>query len=205
MGTASRLLSALRSGLPPTIRVLSVEPAPPGFHARHSCTAKRYVYSVREGGNPSPFEARWCWAPTRRPTQFDLGAMQRVASKLTGSHDFSRFAKLLPGDPREVVKNMRELRVERVALAAPATGCDADASGAMVTVTATCDRYLWHMMRRIVGTLVEVGLGRMPEEAAAALVQPGAGAGVVVPTAPAQGLCLDEVLYEPGGAAATPA
>ena len=49
------------SGVPPSVRVLAVRPAPPRFHARDSCVGKRYVYSVREGV-PSPFEARYCWA-----------------------------------------------------------------------------------------------------------------------------------------------
>eukprot|EP01043_Picozoa_sp_COSAG02_P020309 COSAG02_NODE_999_length_15328_cov_8.086360_3_plen_143_part_00 len=97
------------------------------------------------------------------------------------------------GDP---VKHMRSLVVERKPL--PEFEPASKAGGGIVTITATCNRFLWNMMRRIVGTLVQVGLGKMSEEAVSDLLtakgQPTSR--LPVYTAPARGLCLDQVFYE---------
>ena len=112
---------------------------------------------------------------------------------------------------------MRSLVVERKSLS-DSEAC-AGGTGSIVTITATCDRFLWNMMRRIAGTLVQVGLGKMTEsevgELLAANGRPthlremcGEGQNrrictgkseskqLVVYTAPARGLCLDHVFYE---------
>ena len=71
----------------------------------------------------------------------------------------------------------------------------------VVTITATCNRFLWNMMRRIAGTLVQVGLGKIsPADVAELLAAKGAAlirSGKLVYTAPSKGLCLDAVFYEP--------
>lgn len=99
----------------------------------------------------------------------------------------------LAGDP---VKHMRSLVVERMPLLE--RGDASDSAGGIVTITATCNRFLWNMMRRIVGTLVQVGLGKMSETAVGELLaaksQPTSR--LAVYTAPARGLCLDHVFYE---------
>ena len=115
---------------------------------------------------------------------------------------------------------MRSLVVERISLS-DSEAC-AGGTGSIVTITATCNRFLWNMMRRIVGTLVQVGLGKMTESEVVELLavnnrptpllleSTSSGDGqnrrmstgkseskqVVVYTAPARGLCLDHVFYE---------
>jgi tRNA pseudouridine38-40 synthase len=157
--TAARLLDTVRGGLPPTIRVIHVEPVADTFHARHSCTAKRYVYTVIDAGLPSPWQQRFSWAPC--PSQsLDVGLMQEAADLLVGTHDFTAFGKVLPGDPRDPVKSMRSILVHREPPPDLPPRRDGEicaaVAGTVVTITATCNRFLWNMMRRIAGTLVQV-------------------------------------------------
>jgi tRNA pseudouridine(38-40) synthase len=141
--TAERLLETLRHGLPLTIRVMSVEPISQRFHARHSCTAKRYVYTVRDGGLPSPWEHRWCWAPSYTKL-LDVEAMQRAAAQLVGTHDFTNFGKLLPGDPRmhfaSIPANCRE--VIDILLKLPRKCCFVCVC-TQATLSSTCAAWSW--------------------------------------------------------------
>ena len=86
---AGNLQRALNRVLPPSIRILAVEPAAPDFHARHSARGKIYRYRIFEGGVCSPFFARYVACSRWR---LDLGAMQRAAEMILGEHDFSSFA-----------------------------------------------------------------------------------------------------------------
>jgi len=208
------LMHGLRSGLPATIVVTQVKPVSRSFHARQSCTKKRYVYTIQEG-RASPFEQHFRWQPTlgKSDVQLDLAAMQGAAALLVGEQiNFAAFGRRDgPNDERQVVKSMESLVVERIPGAAG--GGQNGRWGSVVTVTATCNRFLWMMMRRIAGTLMEVGAGRMSlgdfeqllqnvdatdwcvggdrERMRAQLPQH-----VHAYTAPPQGLCLDQVFYE---------
>ena len=192
------------TGLPLSVRILSVWPAPPDFHARDHCIGKRYVYSVCEGVG-SPFSARHRWA-LGRDKQLDIGRMSEAAALLVGEHDFSSFGVLQPGDTRTVVKRMRSLEVRRweetAAAAAPLEG-----EGTLVTITAECDRFLMNMMRIIAGTLVEVGLGRLSVADVATLLEArgrkalARHGGPRVYKAPPRGLCLERCFYAPEGSA----
>jgi tRNA pseudouridine38-40 synthase len=181
---AARLQRALggvseNSGLPPSVQVLSVRPAPPRFHAREACLGKRYVYTVDEGAG-CPFSVRFRWPLGGRA--LDLRAMQAAAALLVGEHDFSAFAVRSEGDPRDPTKRMRSLRVAR--------------AGGVVSITAECDRYLQHMMRLVSGSLVQVGLGRLSTADIGALLAARSRAGLPeVYRAPAQGLCLERCFY----------
>jgi tRNA pseudouridine38-40 synthase len=213
----AEILRALQTGLPPGVRVTAVELAPVGFHARHSCVGKRYSYALL-ARQASPFEARWCWSlAEHRPhgsphLDLDLDAMRAAARFLVGVHDFTHFCILQPGDPRSPVRNIRSVLVS------------AEGDG-RVRVTVEADRYLYKQMRMMVGTLAQVGLGKLSVDAFAALVlatpderaaaaatrgetaaaeapeapacRPRRGAGVY--TAPAHGLVLEHVFYaQPG-------
>jgi tRNA pseudouridine38-40 synthase len=83
------VMDGVRAGLPDTIQVLSVAPVEASFHARLSCTGKRYVYRVQEG-RASPFECRYCWAPGLA-TALDIDSMRRAAALLVGEHHFGAF------------------------------------------------------------------------------------------------------------------
>lgn len=174
---APTLLCRIRAYLPEDIAALELCEAEPRFHARLSCTGKTYVYRVWNSPVPNVFERRFMY---RIDERLDLEAMRAASSLLLGSHDFSAFCSN---------KRMKKSAVRRI------DGIRIEQLGSEVRFTLSGNGFLYNMVRIIVGTLLEVGAGRMtPEEVAAALSsRDRANAG---PTAPAQGLCLEEVRYK---------
>jgi tRNA pseudouridine38-40 synthase len=173
-----RLKASLNGLLPPSIAVLEVEPAPDGFHARYDARRRRYVYHATT-------EPRALDRTTRvllRPAP-DVDAMNEAARLLVGRHDFSSFCR---------TKSETTNRVCTVRLARWAPG----ARSGDLDFEVEADRFLHGMVRGIVGTLVEVGRGRRaPADVAdvlAARDRRAAG-----PAAPAHGLVLDRVDYDP--------
>jgi tRNA pseudouridine38-40 synthase len=194
--TAESVLKFLKgTGLPPSIQVLSVESVPRNFHARESCIKKRYEYMICEGV-ASPFETRFCFSLGYDKT-LSIEKMQEAAKFLIGKRNFSAFGVIEEGDPRDPVKNMQRLDVIRIP-----SSTSSSSSSSFVKIIAECDRFLWHMMRMISGTLIEVGLLNLtPEDVRDLLHEQERGqkhqtAKVRVRTAPAQGLCLMKVFYE---------
>ena len=194
---ASAILRYLRTGLPPSIQVLAAEVVPSTFHARGSCIKKRYEYTVFEGV-ASPFHARYCHS-IGYGKRLCISEMRRAAALLIGRHDFSAFGVIDVdnNDTRDPVKNLERLDIFRDG----DVNGDDDTKTGFVRIVGCCDRFLWHMMRMLAGTLIEVGLGNItPEDVGRLLEGRGRGAGhakalVRVRTAPAQGLCLKEVYY----------
>jgi tRNA pseudouridine38-40 synthase len=167
---------ALNVRLPPDIRVLDVADAPAGFHARHGATAKRYRYRIVTAEVLSPFDRWFVWhAPGRR----DVDAMRRAAVAIVGRHDFASF-QARGAAVRSTIRTIHRLDV---------TGLDGE-----IVIDIEGDGFLRHMVRAVVGTLVEVGSGlRVPEsmtEILAARDRQAAG-----PTVPASGLTLMDVRY----------
>jgi len=155
--------------------VLTVERVTPRFHARKSAVARSYLYQIarRRTAFAKPFV--W-WVKD----DLDLARMQEAARALTGFGDFRAFTD---DDPDE--KSTRVL-VEDITVA--------DA-GALILVRVVGSHFLWKMVRRIAGVLVEVGRGGISTSDAAALV----GRESDLParlTAPASGLFLERVYYE---------
>jgi tRNA pseudouridine38-40 synthase len=175
--TPEKLHRALDALLPDDVWVESVRRARPDFHPRYDAVARTYVYRIGTGASAaSPFHKRWCW-PLREPLDRDL--LAGAASSILGRHSFEAFAKT--GQPE---------RGDQCTVAA------ADWSewqlGPCFTITA--DRYLHHMVRYLVGTMVDVARGRRPLADVAALLEPGTEL-VTSPPAPAEGLFLSHVEY----------
>lgn len=182
--TVRRALNAI---LPADVRVLAVESAPEGFHARFSATGKTYEYWIFEGDVQPPFARAWSW---HHPWALDLDAMQAAAALLVGTHDFAAFQST--GTPvRTTVRTMR--RAEVRADAGPA-GPGPAPDGRFVVIRLEGDGFLRHMVRAVTGTLVEIGEGRRRVDSVADLLASGdrSAAG---PTAPAVGLVLLRVTY----------
>ena len=175
--TAAALLPLIRRYLPEDIGLVSLEEAAPRFHARLNCTGKTYVYRVWNSAEPNVFERKYLWFLP--DAVLDLAAMERAAALLTGEHDFRAFCSL-KRFKKSTVRRVDEIRLERL--------------GGELRFTVTGSGFLYNMVRILVGTLVEVGLGlRSPEsvgEALASLDRQQAGQ-----TAPPQGLVLWEVFY----------
>ncbi|MDQ7793446.1 MAG: tRNA pseudouridine(38-40) synthase TruA [bacterium] len=190
---ADRWPPALGTALPQDIAVLGAEDAPPGFHARRHATGKVYRYLIYLSRWPSPFWDRYA---LRLMKPLDVEAMGRAAAILEGHHDFRAFQD--SGAPRRnTVRELSRLGLhefpeERLwdLLHPPAS----PSPNRFLVVTLAADGFLYHMARIIVGTLLEVGKGRMAAATVARILHDGrreqAG-----PTAPARGLCLEAVHY----------
>jgi tRNA pseudouridine38-40 synthase len=168
--------AALNATLPPDVRVLAARAAPEGLDARRSARLKRYGYLIDRSPGLSPLRRGYVW---HLPHPLDVEAMRAALRSLRGAHDFSAFqaAAGRGRSPRCTVHAVRA--VER---------------GRLVAICVSADAFLHHMVRNIVGSVVEVGLGRRPAEwvgeVLAARDRRRAG-----PTAPAPGLYLLRVLY----------
>jgi tRNA pseudouridine38-40 synthase len=164
--------------LPSDVRIVDAREAGDGFHARHSARARRYAYRLLDAHDI--LLARFAWWPMR---PLDGEALNRAVAPLLGRHDFGAFeaAGSSPANPECTLSLARWERCE---------------GGWRFDVKA--DHFLYHMVRNLVGTALR----------AASLPEPGAHVAAVLAsrdrsragaTAPAHGLCLEEVEYEAGG------
>jgi tRNA pseudouridine38-40 synthase len=165
------LRQSVNAKLPGDILIRKVEPVPDSFDAIRSTISKRYQYIIWNVPDRSPFLNDLAW---HRWFKLDIQAMQQAAAHLIGEHDFASFAK--PGHGRE--NTLRTIHACSVTSRSPRLIVGVEGSG-----------FLWHMVRIIVGTLLEVGLHRIvPQQIPQILAaKDRATAG---PTAPPQGLYL---------------
>lgn len=168
--------SALNSALPPDIRVLAATDAPPGFDARRSALSKRYVYVIDGRPVPNPLLRRYAWH-VHHP--LDLRAMAAGLSALRGKHDFSAFCAAA-GRGRTPTCTLHSGRLV--------------SRREFVAVFLSADSFLHHMVRNVVGSLVEIGRGVRPPDWMAELLA-GRDRTRGGPTAPAHGLTLLRVAY----------
>jgi len=192
------IMRALNASLPQDVRVVDAREVGPEFHARFSARAKTYRYLLRNGSTVSPFERMYVW---HVPEPLDLGAMRQAARSLVGTHDFQAFrsagstaattvrtitrsevtdppgSSLLvpPGEPQGIRTSLGDPR--------------------LLVYEVSGDGFLRHMVRAIVGTLVEIGRGRRPASSMATLIESGSRSDAG-PTAPPQGLFLVRVDYD---------
>lgn len=176
---AEVLVRALNARLPDDVRVVAVDEAVPGFNARHHARTKHYRYTMAVGPDPGPFVRRVVW---HLPGRLDAAAMTRAAEILVGQHDFAAF-QAAGGDA---------LTSERRLLASRLVEEPGRPHYLRYEVIGT--GFLRHMVRNIVGTLVDIGRRRWPAEAMADILasrsRQRAGQ-----TAPPQGLVLVRVQY----------
>jgi len=183
LGTTSSIAPAalgrgLNALLPPAIRVSSVQDVPAGFDARRSALGKRYAYLIDRSATPHPFLRRYAW---HVPFALSAGAMSQAVVFARGKHDFSAFCAAA-GRDRDPVCTVRSLRV-------------ATRKG-WLAVLVSADSFLHHMVRNLVGSLVEVGRGARRPEWMGELLD-GRDRTRAGPTAPPQGLVLLRVVYQP--------
>ena len=193
---------ALNAMLPASIRVLGVEDASPGFHARFGAISKTYHYRMANGPLLSPFLGRYMW---HVPWALDVPAMQDAAARLVGEHDFAAF-RSAGTDVRTSVRRITVSTIVDVPRwtpgpAHPGPAPDAGGDTPVLVYVVEGSGFLRHMVRAIAGTLVEVGSHRLePARVSALLERPDRA--LAGPTAPAGGLCLAAVTYRPGAVAA---
>ena len=175
---AGAILRALNARLPPDIRVLSATDAGIDFDARRAALGKRYAYLIDNAAVALPLLRRFAW---HVPAPLDQTAMRAALAPLRGRHDFSAFCAAAGREhsPQCVVRAVHVWRgKERLALVISA------------------DRFLHHMVRMLVGTMVDIGLGRRdPEDMGRLLaLDPRVRTS---PPAPAEGLFFVAAEYPP--------
>ena len=169
------ILEGLRTYLPEDIGVYGCKNVSPRFHARLNALHKTYCYRLWNSSVPCVFERKFVHID---PTDYDLGLMQEAAKYYLGSHDFSAFCGN-KNMKKSTVRAISEFRVERI--------------GEELRFTVTGNGFLQHMVRIMVGTLLEVGAGvRSADSIPELFGQKREKAG---PAIPACGLCLMEVCY----------
>jgi len=175
------LQRALNRRLPRDIRVLSVEEAPPLFHPRHDARAKTYEYRILRAPICTPFERRWVH---HYPYPLDEARLIACARLLEGEHDFTAFAA---SDDRDQEGRSKV----RTIFSSAAERC-----GDRLIYRVRGSGFLKHMVRNIVGVLLEAGKGNFDSADFLARLQPACGI-PPGPTAPACGLFLISVEYAP--------
>ncbi len=173
---AGRMPAALNGHLPYDIRVLAAEDAPDGFHARHDAVARTYRYEILNRRAPSALRR---YRAYHVPEPLDAEAMRRALAPLVGRHDFAAY-RGAGSHAKTTACVVREAVWRR--------------DGDLLALTITADRFLRHMVRMLVGTLVRVGRGRLePESPVRFLADPDNRR--TGPTAPAHALYLVRVDY----------
>jgi len=174
--STEEMCSFINEYLPQDIAVIQVTEAAPRFHSRLNACGKRYCYRVINSAIPNVFWRRYA---LEVPQNLDVEAMEKAASYLLGEHDFKAFTSAKKG------KKSTVRRIDKI---------DIGKEGDLLTFIFEGNGFLYHMVRILMGTLLEVGAGkRSPEEMSEILAfgnREKAGALV-----PAKGLTLMEVFY----------
>jgi tRNA pseudouridine38-40 synthase len=168
------LRMALNDLLPADVNVLAVRPVPHRFHARHDAVSRTYLYQIakRRTAFAKPFV--W-WVKDR----LDVGAMRAAAATLVGMHDFQSFTDADPSETSTLV-HLETLVLEE--------------DGDLILVRVSGSHFVWKMVRRVVGVLVEVGRGKLSADDVERFLEAPSSIPAAV-TAPASGLFLERVVY----------
>jgi tRNA pseudouridine38-40 synthase len=175
--TMRNVVLALNAKLPPDIRIVSAARAPLKFHARFDASGKQYRYRVWNHCAMNPMLRRYAWQVTR---PLGLPAMREAARRLVGTHDFRSFAATHSYEIADTVRTLRRVDIRR--------------SGPLLTFLIEGDGFLYKMCRGIVGTLVQVGLGRFTPLQMVEMLE-AKDRRVAGMSAPACGLVLHKVFY----------
>jgi tRNA pseudouridine38-40 synthase len=173
-----KLIRALHSILPTSVRIKSVKSVSDDFHARFSVSGKRYLYNYYLG-RADPVDDRYLWACRDLPLELEV--MQAAADRLLGTHDFSAYSAThgKENDPNPV-KTVTRLQLRQ--------------RGKFIRLDAEGTGFLYRMVRSIAGALYAVGRGRLTPDDIAEILESKKRTHRIV-TAPAKGLFLDRVFY----------
>lgn len=172
-----RLKAALNRHLPMEVAVYDCRQVEEDFHARYSCKSKQYIYKIWNSEVRNPFLNGYA---LHYRYKIDEKQLHKAAQAFVGKHDFTSFCTLDKREKGDFVRDVKMFSVER----------DKD----LVTMTVEADGFLYNMVRIMVGTLLRVQQGKIPEDGIGEIIEKKdrkfAG-----PTAPACGLYLNRVNY----------
>ena len=169
-----QILEGLNDRLPFDVNVLSVEPAPPKFHARHDASSRTYLYRISK--RRTAFDKRLVWWIKDK---LDADAMRKAAKLFVGRHDFGSFCENPEGQESTIVV------VE---------ASEIEETSAEILFRITASHFLWKMVRRLAGALVEVGRGNLDAAGVSRLLATRSTEPAKW-TAPPSGLFLEKVRY----------
>ncbi len=174
--TPSEIMDYMNKYLPEDVAVIAIEEVPERFHSRLNAKGKTYLYRIMNSSVPHVFDRRYCLEVAEH---LEVEEMRRAAAYLCGTHDFSAFTSHKKSK-KSNVRTIYEINITE--------------KGDEILLQFYGNGFLYHMVRIIVGTLLEVGMGkRKPEEAETVLnSHKRENAGMLVP---ARGLTLVEVHY----------
>ncbi|MER3406433.1 MAG: tRNA pseudouridine(38-40) synthase TruA [Chloroflexota bacterium] len=177
------LQRALNAVLPPDVAVRALQLVPAEFHPRFSALWREYVYSIQVGPVRSP---RWRRFALHQAQSLDLAAMQRAGQRFVGVHDFAAFA----AEEEPGASTIREVLDVRC--------WEEDRDDAhLVQIAVRANAFVRHMVRRMIGSLLRVGHGALPEDAIDEIIQ-AKDRRLAGPTLAPHGLCLVQVAYPAG-------
>ena len=174
--TPQEIMRYINRYLPDDIKVIEICEVPDRFHSRLNAKKKTYVYRIWNSAVPCVFERRYVYELEEK---LDIGAMERTAALFVGKHDFRAFTSTKKSK-KSTVRTIESITIER--------------KGNELVLTYKGDGFLYHMVRILTGTLIEVGLHEREERSVLFLLEKGAreDSGTLVP---AKGLCLVSVEY----------
>lgn len=175
--SCEKIVAYANQYLPEDIAVLKAEERDLRFHSRLGAVRKTYVYRIWNSPVPNVFERKYLYQAAEL---LDVKAMEQAAELLLGTHDFKAFSSVKK-TKKSTVRTIERIRLER--------------HGDEVRLIFTGNGFLYHMVRILTGTLLEVGMGRRKAEEMGEILKSldREQAGFL---APAQGLCLWSVEYE---------
>jgi tRNA pseudouridine38-40 synthase len=172
----SKFKKALNSVLPRDIVIRIVTEVAPDFHAQHSAISKTYIYRLYHSNERPLFERNLVYY---YPYPLQVNKMNEVLPYIVGEHDFKSF---------QASGSLIQTTIRKV------NHCRLDVTGMEIRIIINANGFLYHMVRNIAGTLIQIGGGQINgadfQKIMEAKDRKRAG-----PTAPAQGLCLQEVIY----------
>jgi len=178
---------ALNAVLPPDIRVLGASGVDDAFHPREDAGEKRYFYIIANQRISSAFIFRYAWVV---PQTLDMDSIIEASRVFIGRHDFSSFMGT-GSDIKDTVREVNSLNIERLEKIDFMT---AGLSGNFIKISIEAEGFLRHMVRNIVGTLVETGRGRIPPDSMKEILE-SRDRRKAGQTAPPQGLFLERIDY----------
>ena len=184
--TPEEILAYMNFYLPEDIAVIEMEEVPERFHSRLNAKGKTYCYRVINSSLPHVFDRKYAHA---EETVLDVEAMRQAAEHLVGTHDFKAFTSN-KRSKKSTVRTIESIKIERVT----STSLSVKEVTDEIRFTYSGNGFLYHMVRILTGTLLEVGKHKRKPEEIAGILEAGSreNAGEL---APAKGLTLMEVRY----------